>query len=86
MILRPATTEGEPDTSTVLEPAVYLTEATEYTLNVSLPGSIASGSTIFAMLYYDSPTDREFTYTTDGEDDPPVQVGGSDVVEILIVD
>jgi len=85
LILRPATTEGEPDTSTVLEPAVYLSAASEYTLNITLPNSITAGSTIFAMLYYDNPAGREFTYTTDGDDDPPVQVNGSDVVEALVV-
>ena len=80
LIVRPATTEGEVDTSTVLT-TVYFTAGGEYRLNITLPDSITAGSTIFALLHYDSPADREFTYTIGGDDDPPVQVNGSDVVE-----
>jgi hypothetical protein len=84
LVLRPATAEGEVDTSIVLAKARF-TVSGEYPINVTLPDSIAIGSTIFALLHYDNPADRDFTYTIDGTDDPPVQVDGSDVVESLVV-
>lgn len=85
LILRPETTEGEPDTSTVLLKARF-PEAGQSSFSVTLPGSIEAGTTIYALLYYDDPLDEEFTYTPDGVDDPPVQADGSDVVESFEVD
>ena len=84
LVLRPATAEGDVDTSIVLAVARF-TAAGEYPIQVTLPSSIAIGSTIYALLHYDNPLDREFTYTVDGTDDPPVQLDGSDLVEALVV-
>ena len=80
LVLRPETTEGEPDTSVILQ-RFYFPEAGQSTFSVTLPGTFETGSTIYALLHYDNPLDEAFTYTTDGEDDPLVQVDGSDVVE-----
>jgi hypothetical protein len=85
LILRPETTEGEPDTSIVLVRARF-PEAGQSTFSVTLPSTIEEGITIYALLYYDDPLDEEFTYTTDGVDDLPVQVDGIDVIESFEVD
>jgi hypothetical protein len=84
LVLRPATAEGEVDTSIVLSKARF-TVSGEYSIDVDLKNSIDIGATIYALLYYDDPLDREFTYTVDGTDDPPVQVDGSDLIESLVV-
>jgi hypothetical protein len=80
LILRPATTEGELDTSTVLAKARF-TGAGEYTLTVTLPDTVEAGEIIYAVLHHDDPADEKFTYTPGGDDDLPIQAGGSDVVE-----
>lgn len=80
LILRPEATEGGPDTSTVLQ-LFYFSESGQSEFSVTLPGTIEAGATIYALLYYDDPLDEEFTYTTDGDDDLPVQADGSDAIE-----
>lgn len=80
LIMRPETTEGEPDTSVVLQ-SFYFPEAGQSEFSVTLPSTFEAGLTIYALLYYDDPLDEEFTYAPDGVDDPPVQVDGSDVIE-----
>jgi len=85
LVLRPTTTEGEVDTSIVLAKARFPVSGEYPPVEVELPVSIAIGSTIYALLYYDDPADRDFTYTVDGDEDLPVQVDGEDIVESLVV-
>ena len=81
LILYPETTEGDPDTSTVLVGAKFPEAGHQKAFNVTIPGTIEAGATLYAVLYYDDPLDEVFTYTPEGVDDPPVQVDGSDVIE-----
>ena len=81
LLLHPETTEGEPDTSTILVGTMFREAGHQRAFNVTIPGTVEAGSTIYAMLYYDDPLDEEFTYTPDGDEDLPVQVDGSDVIE-----
>jgi hypothetical protein len=80
LIIRPETTGGEMDTSVILAKALF-TGAGEYDLTITLPGTVEAGETIYAALHYDDPADEAFTYTPSGDDDPPVQAEGSDVIE-----
>ena len=80
LVLRPETTEGEPDTGVVLQRFCF-PEAGRSKFSVTLPGTIETGTTIYAMLYYDDPLDGKFTYTPDGDEDLSVQADGSDVIE-----
>jgi hypothetical protein len=81
LVLYPATPDGTPDKTVVLAIA-YLTTAGNYAdINMPLATTITDEQTVFAVLHYDDPADKEFTFMPDGTDDPPVEVGGNALVK-----
>lgn len=84
VILHPATPEGEPDLDARLV-RMHINPGEYKDISVPLLTTIAGERTIFAMLYYDDPTDEKFTFSPGGTDDPPVEVGGKVVVQSFII-
>jgi hypothetical protein len=83
LVLHAVTVAGEPDTSTVLA-ATPLAAAGVYPgFEVTLPAQPARS--YYAVLYYDDPADGEFTFTSGGTDDPPVEVDSNIVEEAFTV-
>jgi hypothetical protein len=85
-MLHPEATEGGPDTSTLLVGATFPEAGHQKAFNIAIPGTVEDGATLYAALYYDDPLDEDFTYTPDGDEDLPVQVDGSDLIESFEVD
>jgi len=82
LVLCPATPEGEPDTSTTIK--IYeLPYANEFTITITMPGTLDEGDTLFAMLHYDNPNDDLFTYVPDGDEDLPVKFNDIAIVDSL---
>lgn len=76
LVLHPATSEGEPDTSEELT-KTYFRSAGEFTdIEGRMPEAIGEESTYFMILYYDDPADGKFTFTPGGNADPLVEVDG----------
>ena len=87
IVLRPATPEGEPDTSVTLH-VFGLTRTGKYDFTITRSGNLAAlaeGDTLFAVLHKDDPPDEEYTFTPDGDEDLPVEVDGIAVVDSLEV-
>ncbi|UCB43217.1 MAG: hypothetical protein JSV77_00805 [Dehalococcoidales bacterium] len=85
LVLRPATPEGEPDTSRTLH-IFGFPNAGGYEFNKPITGTLADladGDTLFAVLHYDDPEDDEFTYTPGGYYDLPVEVNGIVVLDSI---
>ena len=81
LVLHPATSEGEPDTSTELRKTQVISGG-EYTdIEVTMPAALSEDRTVFAMLHYDDPADGKLTFATG--DDPPVEVEG-EVVQVSL--
>lgn len=80
VILHPATPEGEPDLDARLL-RIYINPGEYIGISAPLAITITGEQTIFAVLYYDDPADTEFTFSPDGTDDPPVEVGGNALVK-----
>lgn len=80
-MLHPEADEGGPDTSTLLVGAVFPKAGHQKAFNVTIPDTVEEGATLYAALYYDDPLDEEFTYTPDSDEDLPVQVDSSDLIE-----
>jgi len=85
MVLRPATPEGEMDTSTTLK-AWEIQYAGPFSYTITTPATLDEGDILFAVLHYDDPDDNFFTYTQGGDEDLPIEVDGSIVVGRLEID
>ena len=80
-VLHPEAAGGGPDTSILLIVAALPEAGHQKAFNVTIPSTVEDGATLYAALYYDDPLDEEFTYTSGGDEDLPVQVDGSDLIE-----
>jgi hypothetical protein len=84
LVLRPATPEGEPDTSVAIK--VYeIPYAGPFSITITMPGTLDEGDTLFAILQYDNPDDDQFTYVPGGDEDLPVEVDGEVVLDSIVV-
>ncbi|HEY32121.1 MAG TPA: hypothetical protein G4O10_03330 [Dehalococcoidia bacterium] len=84
VVLRPATPEGELDTSTMIK-VWEIPYAGPFKFTVTTPGTLDEGDILFAVLHYDDPDDNLFSFTPDGDEDLPVKVDGSVVLDSLEV-
>lgn len=81
LVLHPAAANGELDTASVLA-HTYLPARGEYSeVELTVGTSLTGEQFIFAMLHYDDPNDGRFTFSLGNSDDPPVRVGGREVVK-----
>jgi len=84
LVLHPAAPQGGPDASQVLA-AVYLAPGNYNDVVLPLAVPIKGEQTVFAMLHYDSPADREFNFQPGGTEDPPATAGGDVVTKPFVV-
>lgn len=84
VVLRPATAEGDMDTSTTIK-VWEIPYAGPFKFTITTPGTLDEGDTLFAILHYDNPDDNVFSFTPDGDEDQPVKVDGVVVLDSIEV-
>lgn len=79
LVIHLMASEDQPNTSVSLINA-YLVAGKYRDVNLPLATDLIGELTVVAMLYYDEPTDKQFTPDSG---DPPVEVGGNQLTQTL---